>query len=39
MYETPMITDLGSVADFTREDVAAFDFDGDLFRGDVRPTS
>lgn len=33
-YETPTITELGSVAEFTRRDTLAFDFDGRLFRGD-----
>jgi hypothetical protein len=34
-YEAPAVTELGSVADFTREDVLAFDYDGDAFKGDV----
>ena len=42
-YETPTITELGSVADFTRNDRWALDFDGLLFHGEVRhggtPTS
>ena len=33
-YETPTITELGSVADFTRNDVWALDFDGWLFHGE-----
>jgi hypothetical protein len=32
-YETPTITELGSVADFTRADRFAFAFDGFLFHG------
>jgi hypothetical protein len=32
-YETPAITELGSVADFTRADRFAFAFDGFLFHG------
>jgi hypothetical protein len=32
-YETPTITDLGSVADFTRADSWAVRFDGLLFHG------
>ena len=32
-YETPTITDLGSVADFTRADSFAVRFDGLLFHG------
>ena len=32
-YETPTITDLGSVADFTRADTWALRFDGLLFHG------
>jgi hypothetical protein len=40
-YETPAITELGSVADFTRADSFAFAFDGRLLRGDDHdsPTS
>jgi hypothetical protein len=40
-YETPAITELGSVADFTRADSFAIDFDGRLLRGDDHdsPTS
>lgn len=30
-YEAPAITELGSVADFTREDTLALAYDGDLF--------
>lgn len=33
-YETPSITELGSVADFTRNDVIAFDWDGMFFHGE-----
>jgi hypothetical protein len=36
IYETPSITELGSVADFTRADRWAFDFDGFLFHGSKR---
>lgn len=32
-YETPTITDLGSVADFTRADRWALRFDGMFFHG------
>ena len=33
-YETPTITELGSVADFTqRRRIATFDYDGVLFHG------
>jgi hypothetical protein len=39
-YETPTITELGSVADFTRADSLALDYDGKWFRGDdPDPTS
>jgi hypothetical protein len=33
-YETPTITELGSVADFTRGDSVALDWDGRLFHRD-----
>lgn len=36
-YETPTITELGSVADFTRADSFAWDFDGRWLRGDNDP--
>ncbi len=36
-YETPTITDLGSVADFTRADRWALRFDGMLFHGPPKP--
>lgn len=32
-YETPTITELGTIADFTQQNGFAFDFDGRLFRG------
>ena len=32
-YETPSITELGTVAEFTRADEFALDFDGAFFRG------
>jgi hypothetical protein len=39
-YETPTITELGSVADFTRQDSLALAYDGKIFRGDdPDPTS
>lgn len=34
-YETPAITELGSVADFTQAGELAFDYDGQAFRGPV----
>jgi hypothetical protein len=33
-YEAPSITELGTVAEFTRADQFAIDFDGAFFRGD-----
>lgn len=33
-YEAPSITELGSIAEMTRADKLAFDFDGKIFRGD-----
>jgi len=36
-YETPTITELGSVADFTRADVIGRLFDGRDFHGSDRP--
>jgi hypothetical protein len=39
-YETPVISELGSVADFTRADSFAIAFDGRFLRGDdPSPTS
>lgn len=32
-YEAPTITELGSVADFTRADALSIQFDGVLFHG------
>ncbi len=41
IYEPPTITELGSIADFTRADSFALDYDGRLLRGDHHssPTS
>jgi hypothetical protein len=39
-YDSPVLTELGSVADFTRADELAIDYDGALFHRDVQtPTS
>ena len=39
-YETPAITELGAVADFTQADTLAFDHDGQLFHASApHPTS
>lgn len=36
IYETPQVTELGSVADFTRADRLALRFDGLFFHGPPR---
>lgn len=35
-YQSPSIVELGTVADFTRNDTLAWDFDGMLFHGDTK---
>ena len=37
-YTKPSITEIGSIADVTRRDDWAFDYDGRIFRGDSAPT-
>lgn len=39
VYEAPAITELGSVADFTKADDLALDWDGKLFHRAAPPTS